>query len=355
LLLFSAVFAGTVGAAETEPFVMELSPSIGGVVDGQGRINGLAKSATAAGVGAGVDFRFLPFLAGGVKFAYGSNFDIITHLEAQAFVRYYFLRLPNLLNGVMLFAQVEGGMAVFWENQTTYEADLKTIKHRPNEAIPAPDFSASLGARFALPKNFFVEPYVRGGWPLLWGAGLSVGYSFPLKRPEAVNVTPRRRPAETPPAEEPVEETPVEEPPVPAETGPDEAELEELAKGFGTIYFFDNRTDLTGVDAEKTEANIAAFDHLADFLTRYPDYKVTIEGFANAAQTEPKAVAAEERMFLKPISQGRAETVLKELTERGIDSERLTAVGQGGSKPVAEITDKPNLWKNRRVEFTVSK
>jgi outer membrane protein OmpA-like peptidoglycan-associated protein len=137
--------------------------------------------------------------------------------------------------------------------------------------------------------------------------------------------------------------------------GADDAERAELERGFGAIYFFDNRKDLSGLDAGKVEANNVTFDRLVDFLTRYPAYKVTIEGYANAAQTEPKAAEAEDRIYLKPISLGRAETVLGVLVARGIDSERLTAVGLGGAKPVAAITDKDNLWKNRRVEFTLSK
>jgi outer membrane protein OmpA-like peptidoglycan-associated protein len=371
LLLFSAVFAGTIGAAETEPFLKEISPGLGVNTGGYTRTPSdpiLSKPVIPVSGMFSADFRFLPFLSVGLKAAggtNGSNTDMINHAEAHALARWYFLQKPDFLKGMSLFAQLEGGMSIFWE-----EVGYPRSNHLPWALVPEPSFALGAGARFNLPiDNLFVEPYVRGGYPIIWGISAIVGYTFKLPPPAPKPVrtpTPARvrpQPVVTPPPakeEPPAEDVYTPEPArtiePPVEDAPSlDVELAELERGFGAIYFFDNRKDLSGLDAGKVEVNNVTFDRLVEFLTRYPDYKVKIEGYANAAQTEPKAAEAEDRIYLKPISLGRAETVLGVLVARGIDSERLAAVGLGGAKPVAAITDKDNLWKNRRVEFTLSK
>ncbi len=53
------------------------------------------------------------------------------------------------------------------------------------------------------------------------------------------------------------------------------------------------------------------------------------------------------------ISQERADAVRKYLVDRGIDAGRLTAVGYGPDKPIADNTSANGRAKNRRVEFTL--
>ena len=43
------------------------------------------------------------------------------------------------------------------------------------------------------------------------------------------------------------------------------------------------------------------------------------------------------------------------LIENGLDEAILSFAGKGGSDPIARWEDRDNWWKNRRVEFTVTR
>jgi outer membrane protein OmpA-like peptidoglycan-associated protein len=55
----------------------------------------------------------------------------------------------------------------------------------------------------------------------------------------------------------------------------------------------------------------------------------------------------------KKLSQERAEAVVKYLTEKGVQANRLTAVGHGQEKPIADNKTADGRQKNRRVEFKI--
>ncbi|MCR5245682.1 MAG: OmpA family protein [Bacteroidales bacterium] len=52
-----------------------------------------------------------------------------------------------------------------------------------------------------------------------------------------------------------------------------------------------------------------------------------------------------------PLSQQRAEAVVKALEEKGVDPFNLRAVGKGAHEPVADNSTDQGRAKNRRVEF----
>ena len=54
------------------------------------------------------------------------------------------------------------------------------------------------------------------------------------------------------------------------------------------------------------------------------------------------------------LSQRRADAVKKYLTDRGIDSSRVTAVGYGESNPIADNKYNAGRKQNRRVELSVT-
>ena len=110
-----------------------------------------------------------------------------------------------------------------------------------------------------------------------------------------------------------------------------------------------NLTDARLTDAERN-GNARVLRLIARALTRFEDYKVTVEGHANPT-TPPNtpARAAEDR---EAISGDRARAVVNYLiTSHEIAQARLTSVGMGGTRTVADYDDEDENWKNRRVEF----
>ena len=102
--------------------------------------------------------------------------------------------------------------------------------------------------------------------------------------------------------------------------------------------------------------NRAVLDRIATLFTRFPDYHMTIEGYANSEfWNDPKKKDSEEKTSLIPLSTKRAETVKQALVLLGIDAARIRTVGMGSARPVADFADTANNWKNRRVEFILSK
>lgn len=57
--------------------------------------------------------------------------------------------------------------------------------------------------------------------------------------------------------------------------------------------------------------------------------------------------------YNQELSQRRANSVRKYLINKGVDKDRLEAVGYGESQPIAENETKEGRDKNRRVEFTI--
>ena len=115
-----------------------------------------------------------------------------------------------------------------------------------------------------------------------------------------------------------------------------------------SIQFGPNSAGYEGLTDEEIQRNKELFDTVAKILKQYANYNITIEGHANN-------VSGTEREHLKellPLSTARAQTVKKELIARGIEAERLNAVGRGSEKMLTNKKDE--AWKNRRVEFILT-
>ena len=123
------------------------------------------------------------------------------------------------------------------------------------------------------------------------------------------------------------------------------------------IIFAANRGDFAGLDEDIIENNDRILTRVAEVLNHFDTYSVLIEGHANP--TTPPGTAArtnEERgtardIGLQPLSEERARAVQEYLVRLGVERERLSYVGMGGTRTVVEYEDRDNWWKNRRVEF----
>jgi uncharacterized protein (TIGR02145 family) len=94
-----------------------------------------------------------------------------------------------------------------------------------------------------------------------------------------------------------------------------------------------------------TVFNLASYRTLNDImklLTKFPDVNIEIQSHTDDIGDE------ENNMNL---SQARAQSVVDYLISKGIDANRLRAVGFGSKKPIADNSKKAGRAKNRRVEL----
>ncbi len=123
------------------------------------------------------------------------------------------------------------------------------------------------------------------------------------------------------------------------------------------IHFPPDSADLSGsASRELMEENRAVLERLATLFTRFPEYDLTVEGYANAVHADdPELFAVEQKTELLPLSLRRAETVKGALVLLGVDAARINTAGFGGSRPVVGYSERAGAWKNRRVEFILSR
>ncbi len=105
---------------------------------------------------------------------------------------------------------------------------------------------------------------------------------------------------------------------------------------------------LEGVTFATNSAEISldsakVLDQVAESLLAWPEVKVEIGGHTDSSGNDA---------LNKKLSQARADSVREYLIGKGVAADRITAVGYGEEKPVADNTTKDGKAKNRRVEVT---
>ncbi len=100
----------------------------------------------------------------------------------------------------------------------------------------------------------------------------------------------------------------------------------------------------TNKDVLKT-ASLAQLDELVEILKRYETARLVIEGHADSQGPDD---------YNLTLSQKRTEAVKTYLMGRGIMESRLTAIGYGESRPIADNNTAAGRAKNRRVELKTS-
>lgn len=113
----------------------------------------------------------------------------------------------------------------------------------------------------------------------------------------------------------------------------------EMAKvlSFENIIFETNSANIT-------EQSIVSVDKIAKILSENPNVKVEIGGHTDDLGNDKSN---------QILSQKRVDSVKAKLQDMGIASERMSAVGYGETKPLAENSSDENRAKNRRVEFKI--
>jgi OmpA-OmpF porin, OOP family len=97
----------------------------------------------------------------------------------------------------------------------------------------------------------------------------------------------------------------------------------------------------TGKSAIQQES-LPVIEQIYDLLKNNPALKVSVEGHTDNSG-DPAAN--------KTLSNSRAKTIMDALIAKGIDKARLSAIGWGQEKPVADNRTEDGRAKNRRVEI----
>jgi outer membrane protein OmpA-like peptidoglycan-associated protein len=91
-----------------------------------------------------------------------------------------------------------------------------------------------------------------------------------------------------------------------------------------------------------------AYDELmrvAQVLNQYPQTTITIAGHTDSTGTEA---------FNQQLSEQRAMAVKNAMVGQGVAAARMTAIGYGESKPIADNSTEGGRQMNRRVQITIT-
>lgn len=105
------------------------------------------------------------------------------------------------------------------------------------------------------------------------------------------------------------------------------------------IFFEFNKTTLL-------PESYGELDKVVSFIKENNIKKIEISGHTDSEGSDA---------YNKKLSEGRAQSVVNYLTEKGVREESLLAVGYGEEKPIDTNTTEVGMAKNRRVEFRLLK
>ena len=103
------------------------------------------------------------------------------------------------------------------------------------------------------------------------------------------------------------------------------------------LHFATNKTRILA-------SSEGALNDLYSYLARNPKVQIKIIGHTDNVGKD----AANQK-----LSDGRANAVMKELIERGIDKNRIQAEGRGESQPIDTNDTEEGRQNNRRVEIEI--
>jgi hypothetical protein len=240
-------------------------------------------------------------------------------LEASTFLRFYILSPQNMQRaGAEVFVGAGGGLLV-----TMNGTDYRNSRGSPEAAGIA-------GVRFRLGSNFYLEPYFRGGYPFIGGAGLTLGFRFPA-RSEPTRIVE-------------VEKTVEVEFSLPDTLAiilrPDSVRLKNVKPPSGDTFsfiFVPNSARFNDLDSAAMRQNEETLLKLLALLKENPSFRLLIEGFTNP-RTGNGSVP--ERQTHRSLNERRAVYIASVIIARGIEAERLIRIGK----------DRARQEQNRSVE-----
>jgi outer membrane protein OmpA-like peptidoglycan-associated protein len=96
---------------------------------------------------------------------------------------------------------------------------------------------------------------------------------------------------------------------------------------------------------ELQQNSLAELDKLVYLMKKFPFMKIEIGGHTDNTGDKVKN---------KTLSQNRAKSVKDYLISKGVDASRLSAIGYGDAKPIADNKTEQGRAQNRRTVFKVT-
>ena len=123
-----------------------------------------------------------------------------------------------------------------------------------------------------------------------------------------------------------------------------------IAEGAVDLYdrfITDGKIVANGIKFDSGKATLkpesmGIINEIVKLMKQHPEIKFSIEGHTDSDG---------DTGFNQNLSEQRSKTVMNELIEQGIDSERMVSKGFGEDKPVADNSTPEGKANNRRVEF----
>ncbi len=93
------------------------------------------------------------------------------------------------------------------------------------------------------------------------------------------------------------------------------------------------------------EQNKPVLDQAATLIQQTGDVALVVEGYTDSTG---------DAAYNKTLSQQRAQSVIDYLVSRGVNANKLSAMGYGQNNPVADNVTEQGKFRNRRIEFRVT-
>ena len=259
----------------------------------------------------------------GANVTVSHNFKGITVLEISGMFRWYIT-----------------GMGEGWFAQANVGYNYSGIEGAPLSVIA----EARGGIRLPM-GNFYIEPYGRLGYPVVWGAGIVGGIRLPMSRDKILRIEDELQTNE---------ELVIGTEPL---TG--EALAENIIAIFIEHGLLDTSVEVTdaGIMISLLNIQFAAdssvlreserwkIQEIANVLRRIPDVRVQVSGHAAQAGTAANTLR---------LSRERAENIASFLVVlEAVKPENITTVGYGATRPIASNNTPEGMAANRRIEITI--